>query len=451
MERFLFKKIELWLVFLLVIILGIGALLFGWGVQYKAMGGLAGEPIGSFLLEIAKAPTPIIKLLNNFSRTTQPQLFPFSEFTFLKRSDPSFKDDGILLVSGRSKKYGHGTAYLYDLESEKKLFEWVPPVSDILAATSYRGDLNDTEDFRSQHPYLLEDGSLLVTSGEGPLVRFDACGKLTWAIDHHFHHSIERGPNGNFYVPSVLSEPKAYLNDHYPSLNSITVDGHKIGPLRDDGFAIVSPEGKILNEWSIKTILEENGYWGLLYGVGAFEIDRIHLNDAEPIMESDAFVQKGDVVLSARNLSTVFLFRPSTGKIVWLKTGPWINQHDVDYQGEGIFTIFGNDFVRNGAFLNGTGAIYQYDQSRDESSVRLNFDVYGIAAETGGLHTVLDNGDIFIEQPYIRLHRLNGQAKRWTFVNTVDEGEVGALFWSRYFERDALNLSWMKTLNCDNN
>ncbi|MCH8857610.1 MAG: hypothetical protein IIA03_15585, partial [Proteobacteria bacterium] len=50
-----------------------------------------------------------------------------------------------------------------------------------------------------------------------------------------------------------------------------------------------------------------------------------------------------DVVLSARNISTVFLFRPSTGKIVWLKTGPWLNQHDVDYHGNGNYTIFGND------------------------------------------------------------------------------------------------------------
>ena len=45
---------------------------------------------------------------------------------------------------------------------------------------------------------------------------------------------------------------------------------------------------------------------------------------------------KNDLVISLRNLSTILVYRPST-KIKWLKTGPWINNHDAQYLGDGIF------------------------------------------------------------------------------------------------------------------
>ncbi len=449
MEKLLFKKVELWLVATLAILGLIGALLFGWAVQYKAKGGVRGGGIGVLLLDIAELPTPLIRLYNDFARTVEPFKFQFTEFSDLKRHDAAFQDDGILLVSGWNKKIGHATVYLYDLKSEKKLYEWIPPVAKILEATSYHGGDNDMQDYRAQHPYLLDDGGLLFTSAQGPLVRVDACGALVWAVDHHFHHSIERGPDGNFYVPSVLAGPEDFLNDYHPDLKSVTVEGHKVGPLRDDGFAIVSPDGKVLQEWSIKQILEDNGYWGLLYGVGEFELNRIHLNDAQPIMETDAFVQRGDVVLSARNISTVFLFRPSTGKIVWLKTGPWLNQHDVDYHGNGIYTVFGNDIVRDAGFPNGASAIHQYDQGKDETSIWMDLGVHGIAAGAGGLHTILDNGDVFVEYPHIKLSRLSRDRKRWSFVNSVDDGEVGALNWSRYFKRNDLDLSRIDQVRCN--
>ena len=49
-------------------------------------------------------------------------------------------------------------------------------------------------------------------------------------------------------------------------------------------------------------------------------------------------------------LSAVFLYRPSSQKIIWLKNGPWLKQHDVDYMGEGIFTIFDNGTIDDNNF-----------------------------------------------------------------------------------------------------
>lgn len=106
MEKLLFKKVELWLVAILAILGLIGALLFGWAVQYKAKGGSRGGQFGALLLDIAELPTPLIKLYNDLPRTLAPQKFEFTEFSYLKRHDAAFQDDGILLVSGWNKKVG---------------------------------------------------------------------------------------------------------------------------------------------------------------------------------------------------------------------------------------------------------------------------------------------------------------------------------------------------------
>ena len=97
---------------------------------------------------------------------------------------------------------------------------------------------------------------------------------------------------------------------------------------------LFSGKGKIIEERSLAQILIDNGYIGLLFGT-IWQEDRIHLNDAEYIKETDGFVQRGDIMMSARNISTVLLYRPSENRIVWLKTGPFLNQHDIDYIGEG--------------------------------------------------------------------------------------------------------------------
>jgi len=304
--------------------------------------------------------------------------------------------------------------------------------------------MNARSSYRSQHPLLLTDGSVVFSSGEGPLVRIDRCGKLLWAVDKHFHHSIEMGPDNTLFAPLVIATPQDF--------DSVTRKGHKVYPIRDDGLAEISLDGTIIKEWSVKDILERNGYIGLLYGVGEFETDRIHLNDVEPIMVTDTYARKGDLILSSRQLSTVFLYRPSTDKIIWLQTGPWLNQHDVDYQGNGIYTIFGNDSIRGPVAkreYNGYSSIYFYDQKTNTTGVYRSFEKEKFYTETQGLHTVLKNGDLFIEEQEKHiLHRLNKDSHRWKYVNTLNDEEIGALHWSRYLDATPVDFPFLKSPEC---
>ena len=144
-------------------------------------------------------------------------------------------------------------------------------------------------------------------------------------LDRKFHHSNEFDHNGNILSPIVIEgkEPLA-------------------ARIQYDGYAVVSLDGEILEEHSIGDILLKIGYRGLLYGVGNFVIDKIHLNDAQPVLFRTEDANVGDVLLSARSLSSVF-FQPDSGKIKCLQTGPWLNQHDINQFEDGTYSIFGND------------------------------------------------------------------------------------------------------------
>lgn len=444
-EKIFLRKIEIWALYLLLILGSVALVLFGWVVQYKAVGGQRGGVLSDVALAVAKIPDDISHLLKSgLTAAMQPQRIPFAEFKNLKVIDSNFSDKGLLLVSSYSLEQNMATIFLYDIQHSKKLYEWIPPHREIMAQTSYHDGVNVRESYRSQHPLLLADGSVVFTSGEGALVKVDRCGNLEWTVDRHFHHSIEVGAENTLFIPDVVATPQDF--------ESVTEKGHKVYPIRDDGFVELSLDGDILNEWSVKDILEKNGYTGLLYGVGNFETDRTHLNDVQPILQSDAYVQKGDLVLSSRHLSTVFLYRPSTNKIIWLQTGPWLNQHDVDYQGNGVFTIFGNDTVRGKverSTYNGYSTIYYYDQKNGSTGIFRSFEKEKIYTETQGLHTVLSNGDLFIEEQEKHiLHRLGKDTHRWKYVNTLSGTEIGALHWSRYLDMDPEDFPFLKSSEC---
>ncbi len=358
--------------------------------------------------------------------------FGFSGF---RAVDTDFHDDGYLLIAGYSKRHGVAVAQLFDIAAQRILHTWVPDLDAIFRLTpNHQGGVNTRMAYRTQHPLLMDNGDLVITSGEGPLVRIDPCGRPVWAIDRHFHHSIERDLEGNLVVPLVLAEG--------PNAKGVVV--------RDDGFAIVSPDGEILGEYAISDALERD-YRALVYGVGVFEVDRYHLNDVQPLPDRPA--EEG-VLLSIRNLSSVAHFVPATGEIRWLKTGPWLNQHDIDYLGDGRYSVFGNELVRGPEKILGTGHSQIYIYQPETGSVEKPFREALIAADMRtpyeGRADILANGDAFIEETNRdRILRVSPAGVRWEYVHGITATTTGALHWSRYLPRDALQDHWLRNLTCD--
>jgi Arylsulfotransferase (ASST) len=370
------------------------------------------------------------------------------------RRDQNFIDNGFLMISRFSRDHDQVIIELFDIENENVIHTWIPDLDAIFQMTpkSTKGS-NTHMAYRAQHPLLLYNGDVLITSGEGPLVRINPCGEPVWAIDKHFHHSIELDANGNIIVP-IRTKKKNQKN---------------FVPIRgdDEGIAIVDQNGVVLNIYSITDTLIKDGYRGLLYGVGEFQVDRIHLNDAQPINENIKGSFIGDIAWSSRHLSAVGLFRPSTGKMVWVKVGPWLAQHDINLLYNGNFSIFGNDIarinqknplVKKGGYStqpwaneNKNSEIYIFNPITKEITTPYTqmMIINTISTKSSGRSRVLSNGDVYIEETDNgRLIRISKDKIRWEYINLQTKKTVGALHWSRYLYQKEVNLSWRNELKC---
>lgn len=47
--------------------------------------------------------------------------------------------------------------------------------------------------------------------------------------------------------------------------------------------------------------------------------------------------------MSLRNLNLLLLVDPRTEKVKWRQTGPWMKQHDPDFQSSGKISLFNNN------------------------------------------------------------------------------------------------------------
>lgn len=353
--------------------------------------------------------------------------------------DATFRDPGYLLVSRYAKERGQVVVELVRIDGFRVAYTWVPPVEELVRRGNVHDNVtNSPASYRAQHPLLLPDGSLVFSSGEGPLARIDRDGTVVWVVNEHFHHSIELDRDSNLVVPVYL-EPS-------------TIDA--LPWLDDDGYAVISLSGRVLSKQSVGMVMLKNDQRGLYVGVGTIKEDRLHLNDAQPVLVDQGLARAGDIAISARHLSTVFLYRPSTGAIVWLKTGPWLSQHDVNLLGDGRVSVFGNDvFVTNrgGATphpANPTSRVYVYDPSADHISrpYARTMVQAGMRSTTEGRSKVLANGDVFVEETnHDRLLRASADVIRWEYVNRATDRTTGALHWCRYLEPSQVHEFWTGT------
>ena len=363
---------------------------------------------------------------------------PRFDYAGFQTRDGAFRDPGYLLLSRFSTPHRQVVVELVRADGFEVLFRWLAPVEEIIARTEGGIDhVNTRAGYRVQHPLLIEDGGLVFHSGEGSLVRMDRDNRIVWTVSGHFHHSVERLPEGNLIVPI----------NHDPTMLPELPDN------QDDGYVILSMDGRILERVSIGRLLMDHGRRGLMMGVGRVGVDRVHLNDVQPIYTDNGVARRGDLALSLRNLSTVLLYRPATDAIVWIKTGPWLYQHDINILPDGTYSVFGNDvFKREGeerAFsqAGAHSAVYRYDPRTD--SVTRPYDEVlrrlGMYSPTQGRSRILPNGDVFIEEnEHSRLLRVSPDQLRWEFVNGEPGGDrVGVLHWCRYLLPNEVDVSWL--------
>tara|TARA_B100001093_G_scaffold177371_1_gene170021 strand:- start:838 stop:2196 length:1359 start_codon:yes stop_codon:yes gene_type:complete len=429
----MFKKIEIWILYLTILLSILFAVGFGVLVRQELVGGIKAGWVSKTALNLAEIP---VKLKQAFIGLKVEDRFPnLDGFNGTPNSEESY-----LLLSRYDGDLKEGVVELVDLRTFEILHTWNPDIDAFnslvkkLENPEFKNIQRDANNSRHiiRHPKLSKNGNLFWVYG-GPLHGIDACSNLVFQNTHnHFHHSIEFNIDNDMWVPSHISP--------------YTLETLRVGNrFLEDGITKLSLSDEILFEKSIIQIFIENGLEYLLFSVGDshsagaanFDTDPIHINDIQPVNFDGEFWKKGDVFLSMRHQSMVMLYRPSTNEIIWKGTGPFFHQHDIDILDSQRISIFNNnskDFV-NADVVDGHNEVIIYDFKANEYSSYFKDSLIEneVKTITQGRSEILTNGDLFIEESnYGRTLYFNSDGSlRWTHVNRAKNGGVYAVGWSR--------------------
>jgi len=435
------KKIELWIL-LLVIWLGIVfTIVFGWSLKSELIGWKRAGILGRIAYNVSNIPTLAHDLLR-YKKTPEylpliknnnwPEINGFSKYGEINQN--VYNDKGYLLLSAYSGQKKQSTVKLIRISDQRIIYEWVPDIDEIskihkkIDSDKLPPDFDFTfltkKRYRTVNPLLLNDGSLIFNNFSSYLIKISKCSNVISVTNEITHHSLEQDIQGNIWA-SIRIYPTIYdtINENYI----------------DDAIAQINKNGEVIYKKSVTEILIENGYKALLWGVGpdALEYDPIHLNDIQPALFNSKYWEVGDLFLSIRNKSTIFLYRPRTNKILWLKTGPWLCQHDVNILNKSQISVFDNNVIRSSPEEKNIGhnKVYIVDFEKDTvlspySSILKDLE---IMTRTEGRSIILENGDVFIDETNTgRLLRVSTDSIKWEFTATIDSNSVGMGNWSRY-------------------
>lgn len=351
------------------------------------------------------------------------------------RHFPEAKDPGYILLSAIDKETKNSSVRLLRISDGTVIARWDPNWQEIYQKISARNTNNNGSRLKvhAHNALLTPDGDLVFHTGDqvGSLVKLSACtNQIMWVSDIPVHHSVERDADGNFWAPSFSQEPLT----EYPLIN---------GRIIDDSIAFISNNGKMIKNLSFAKILLQNDLQWLLFGTAGVGLhhDPLHLNQINIASEDSKFWVKGDLLISSRHLSTVFLYRPSTNKIIWFKTGPWMGQHDAAFINDHQISVFDNNAItfapKNMAFLKSTDInrviVYDFINDRISQPFKDLLTTSTPLTHTQGRSRILPDGGLFIEESNSGRHiRFTDKQLLWSRVNDYDEKHIGLVFWSRY-------------------
>lgn len=305
---------------------------------------------------------------------------------------------------------------------------WPARISELMYGDVPDPDRMPRSDWNTQiHGALaMPDGSVVFNIEYVGTVKLDRCGEIEWVLHKGSHHSLERSQDGGFWIPGR----------HYPHV--VTGFPRAEREYAEDLILKVSDAGEVVEEVPISDIFVENGLLHLLLLKGPGDVFRwgevVHLNDIEELPDSIAerFPQfeGGDLVLSLRNLHLLMIVDPHDWTVKWHQMGPWIRQHDPDFQPGGTITIFDNRTdTDQGSHLGGsqiaeldpgTGAVQRLYGGRPEQEMYTDIQ---------GKHQMLPNGNLLITQAQAgRVLEVTEPGEIvWELINRYDDERVAVV------------------------
>lgn len=368
---------------------------FAWSIQHVYKGNESFGALTNGIKAFAEFPTTVA---NVYREIEKPERLTISVPNFKEINNLSYDVFALNAVF----QEGQWITRLTNLKNDSIIFQWVLDEKDYYST----GRIFSHSEPRL--PIILKDTSLILHNDESfNLFRINSNSEIIWKNnDFKFHHAINLDYAGSIWACTrevVMSVDKnvKYWDNYITKVDIET--------------------GKTLFHKSLTQIFLDNNLSYLIHGngnqVSRSGDDPFHLNEIEPVLKDGKFWKKGDIFISLRHRSMILLYRPSTNNIIRIIQGEFYNQHDVDIVSDSIISIFNNNVSSlqhynetDGEFnslefspnegLNQTSGVVLFNLS-DSSSFSIypsQFEANDIFTETQGLHKILSNGDLFVEE-----------------------------------------------------
>ncbi len=441
MKNFLFKKVELWVVGVLLLIFFV-SIIFIAGVLRDAYLSKNKSPelLRNFFVGVSEIPKNVYRVSRHFIKdTNKPPILNRHKKKEKLKYFLNFKRNALLVLPRYDHHLSRSIVEIIDLYDFKVLHTYKHDIDEMNKKVQNIKEFprinidNAPIRFRYMHPVILKDGSL-ISDSSGPLFKIDLCSNLLWINDEEvFHHSKELNHENDIWSVGYLNPTSRLMK------NIIFKD------VNDDAIIKINTDGKIIYKKSVNEILIENKKGDMVNRLG-LNNDPIHINDIEPALFNSKYWNKGDVFISSRFLSAIIHFRPSTNEVINFLTGPFSQQHDVDIISDKEISIFNNNnFISHEEYSE--IIIYNFEKKEykkmfNDQLLKENFKTY-----SEGLSHIFEDGSLIVEeQNHGRLILFNKEGyKEWEFVNKDINGDIGITHWIRVIE-DELFIEKFKTL-----
>jgi hypothetical protein len=438
-------KFWLWLTSAFLVVLVVAVIFTAWAVKHV---------LQASDVRLSKSQARMVMAVADFPGLVKTALFevrpllssdPLSYLIDRKTSEkpnwvrhfPEPEDTGYLLFSGVDPVAKKNIVQLIKIADGSVVASWHPDWSEINNQITDKkfAPKGSSLNLAAIHPLLLADGDIIYNTFSA-LVRQNPCSpKPVWVLDEIVDHSNELDETGTALWSSSVSQDGLADN---PWLRD---------KVRDDALAHISTNGRLLDRRSFARILRNNGMESMLLGTAGAVInaDPIHINQISVAKQNSRYWKRGDLLISARHLSTLFLYRPSTDKIIWHQTGPWMNQHSVNFVDDHRISVFNNNVVSGAppehAFMQPDGInqvlVYDFDTKQVSQPFAPLLAIARPITMLAGLAQILPDGGLFLEEEFYGRHlRFTKNKLLWSRVNDYDDKRIGIVSWSRYLTSD---------------
>lgn len=228
------------------------------------------------------------------------------------------------------------------------------------------------------------------------VARLERSGKVLWRYPANAHHALEPGPEGTIYTLvqryEPLADPSRLTHMESPALAEYIV-------------ALDEKTGEETQRIPLMEAFLDTPYEALLYtqpiDIARKKRDYLHPTSISRLDESmaAAFPQfsAGDLLVSFRNIHTLAVISPTTGKVVWASRGIWKMQSDARFLPSGDILVFDNmGFEAEGK--KPRSRVLVTNPTTQATSWHFTGDESGFYTETRGRAQALPSGNYLITE-----------------------------------------------------